>query len=96
MIIVNRQPDLLEIILALRPSRRLACLLYRRQQQRYQDRDDGDDNQQFNQRKPAHAGFRSSDHETTPTEKQETPIDNVSTGTPHSERGWLLDQAHGP
>ena len=51
VIIVQCQPDLLQIILALRPARCFAGLLHCWQQQRNQHRDDCDDHQQFNQRK---------------------------------------------
>ena len=45
------QSQLLEIIAALHPSRRLAGRLHRRQQQRNQNPDDRDDHQEFHQRK---------------------------------------------
>jgi len=46
---VQGQADLLEVVDALRPPGRLACGLDRRQQQRDQDGDDGDDHQQLDQ-----------------------------------------------
>ncbi len=52
MIAVHRQPDLFQIIGALRPPRRLACRLDRGQQQRNQDRDDRDHDQEFDEREP--------------------------------------------
>lgn len=52
VVVVKSQPDLFEIILALRPPRRFARLLNGRQQQRDQYRNDGDHHQQFNQGKP--------------------------------------------
>ena len=53
-----RQPDLLEIAFALCSSRSLASLLYRRQQQRNQYRNDGDDNQQLNQGPKPRSGLK--------------------------------------
>src|SRR5439155_13899995 len=49
-VVVQRQPDLLEVVLALRPGRRLAHLMNRRQQEADEDGDDGDHHQQFDQR----------------------------------------------
>ena len=49
MVVVQREANLLEIIDALSPPRRLAGRLHRRQQQRDQDSDDGDDDQKLNQ-----------------------------------------------
>ena len=48
-IIMNRQADLLEIVLALQPSRRLARRLHGRQQQGDENADDGDDHQKLNE-----------------------------------------------
>jgi hypothetical protein len=45
---VKRQSHLFQVVLALRPARGLASLLYRWKQQRDQDRDDGDDDKQLN------------------------------------------------
>jgi hypothetical protein len=50
---VERKAQLFQIVLALSAASSLAGLLYGRQQQCDQNRDDGDDDQQFNQRKPA-------------------------------------------
>ena len=47
MVIVHRQADLLEIVGALHPPRRLPGRLHRRQQQRNEDPDDGDHHQQL-------------------------------------------------
>ena len=48
-VVVHGQPDLLHVVGALGPPGRLASRLDRRQQERDQYRDDGDDNQQFDQ-----------------------------------------------
>jgi hypothetical protein len=45
MVAVDRQGDLLEVVAALHLSRGLAGSLHRRQQQRYEDADNGDDDQ---------------------------------------------------
>ena len=50
MIVVQRQPKLLEIIAALGPPRGFASRLHRWQQQCDQDRDDRNDDQQFDER----------------------------------------------
>ena len=49
MVAVGRQPDLLQVVLALRPRGGLADLLDSRQEQADQDRDDGDHDQQFDE-----------------------------------------------
>src|SRR5262249_15504854 len=54
-IIVKRQPQLLEVVLALSSPRCIAGLLHGRQQKRGQNADDGDDDQQFDQCKPSRA-----------------------------------------
>ena len=51
MVVVQRQPDLLQIVLALRSPGGFACLLYRRQQKSDQNRNNCDHHQQLNQRK---------------------------------------------
>jgi len=51
MVIVQRQPDLLQVVLALCASSGFASLLNRWQQQGYQNGDDRNHHQQFNQRK---------------------------------------------
>jgi hypothetical protein len=48
---VHRQADLLQIVFALGPTRRLARLLNGRKEQCDQNRNDGDDDEQFDQRK---------------------------------------------
>ena len=48
VVVVQRQTILLEMVLALRSPCRFTSLLNRRQQERDQHRDDGDDDQQFN------------------------------------------------
>jgi hypothetical protein len=48
---VQGQPDLLTIVLALRPASGLASLVYGWKQKRNQDADDGNHYQQFDQRK---------------------------------------------
>ncbi len=53
MIVVNRQPELLQVVLALRPPSGFACLLNSGQQQRNQDCDNCDDHQQLDQGKAA-------------------------------------------
>jgi hypothetical protein len=52
VIIVCGQRDLLEIVAALRASRRFARRLHGREQQRDQHRDNRDHDQQFNEREP--------------------------------------------
>jgi hypothetical protein len=49
VVIVKRQPDLFQVVLALCPTCCLSSLLHSGQQQRNQNRDNGDDNQQLNQ-----------------------------------------------
>src|SRR5262245_4044505 len=51
MIIVQGDPHLPEIVLALRTPGRLPRLLNRREQQGHEDGDDGDHHQEFDQRK---------------------------------------------
>jgi hypothetical protein len=46
------EPNLLEIILALRPASRFSGSLDRRQQQCHKDANDGDHDEQFDERKP--------------------------------------------
>jgi hypothetical protein len=53
MVVVQRNPHLLEVVLALCPPRRFTRLLHGRQQQSDQDRDDRNDHQQFDQSKAA-------------------------------------------
>jgi hypothetical protein len=55
---VDGQADLLEVVLALEPCRGLADLLHRGHQEGDQDRDDGDDHEEFDQREsaPLHEG----------------------------------------
>ena len=72
-VLMDRQPDLPLIIRALRTSRGAASGLHRRQQQRDQHADDGDDDQQFNERKPV---SRSCAH------------DGPLTGKPNGETAW--------
>jgi hypothetical protein len=50
---LQRQADLLEVIAALGPARRLADLLHSRQKHRYEHGNDGNDHQQFNEREAA-------------------------------------------
>jgi hypothetical protein len=59
VVVVQRQAELFEVVLALRPVGRLAHLLYGGQQQPDQDGDDGDDNEQLDEGEPA------ASHETT-------------------------------
>jgi hypothetical protein len=51
VVILERQADLLEIVRALHPPRRLACLLHCRQQQGDQHANNGNHHQQLHQRK---------------------------------------------
>src|SRR5205085_12350398 len=53
---VQRQADLLQIVLAAGALRRLADLLHGRQQQSDQHRNDGDDDEQLDQRERAAVG----------------------------------------
>src|SRR5262249_14812974 len=50
VIVVDGQAELLQVVDALRPARRLAGRLHGRQQQGNQDGDDGDDDQKLDQR----------------------------------------------
>jgi hypothetical protein len=52
-VIVERDAELLEIVAALRCSRSFTGLLHCGEQQRHQDRDDGDNDEQLNQRESA-------------------------------------------
>ena len=49
LVVVQRQAELLEIVLALRPAGRLAGLLHGWQQQGHQDANDRNDHQQLNE-----------------------------------------------
>ena len=53
VVVVNRQPELPQLIAALHPPRRLARTLHRRQQQGHQDANDGNHHEQFDERKTA-------------------------------------------
>ena len=55
VVVVDRNPQLLQIVAALRAAGGLASLLDGRQKQRHQNCDDGDDHQQFNEGKPSGA-----------------------------------------
>jgi hypothetical protein len=50
--ILQGEPELLEIVGALRPASRLAYLLHGRQEQGNQRADDGDDDKELDQGKP--------------------------------------------
>jgi hypothetical protein len=56
--IVQRQSQLLNLILALRAPGRLAGRLHGGQQQRHEHADNGDDDQELNQREPDHTTRR--------------------------------------
>jgi hypothetical protein len=60
VMIVQGEADLPEIVGASQPARRFAHALHGRHQQAHQDRDDGDDHQQLDERKagarPARVG----------------------------------------
>ena len=49
-VLLDPQADLVEMALTVHPPRRLPSILNRRQQEPDQDRDDGDDDQQLDQR----------------------------------------------
>src|SRR5262249_44974317 len=53
MMVMERDADLFEVVGARGPVRRLAYLLHGGQEQSDQDADDGNDDQQFDQGKPA-------------------------------------------
>jgi hypothetical protein len=53
MIVLKAEAQLLQVVDALRPPRRLACRLYRRQQQSDQNANDGNHDEQLDQRKRA-------------------------------------------
>jgi hypothetical protein len=67
MVIVQRQPDLLQVVAALRAPRRFPRLLHRRQQQGDEDGDDRDHHQQFDQRESSQLPSVTC-HEWTPQE----------------------------
>ena len=48
-VVIDRQGELLQVVLALNLASRLACRLNGRQQQGNENADDGDDHQQFNE-----------------------------------------------
>jgi len=50
VVLVQRQCDLFEIVLALRPPSRLARVLHSRQQERNENRNNGDHDKQFDER----------------------------------------------
>jgi hypothetical protein len=50
---MKREPDLLHVVAAAHASSRFASGLYSRQQQGYQDTDDGNHHQQFDEGKAA-------------------------------------------
>src|SRR5262249_32825592 len=50
LVVEDRQAELLQIVRTLRPGRRLADLLHRRQQEPDQHRDDSDDDEQLDER----------------------------------------------
>ncbi len=50
VVVVKRQPQLLQMILALCPASRFTSLLNGREQEGDEDRDDRDHHQQFNER----------------------------------------------
>src|SRR5262249_15443777 len=64
-IIMYRKPQLLQVIDALGPPRRLARRLDGGQEQRDQDRDNGDHHQQLDQREPTPPAHGTT-HETSP------------------------------
>jgi hypothetical protein len=49
MVVVHRQTELLQIVLALAPPRCFTGLLHSGQQERNQHRNDGNDNEQFDE-----------------------------------------------
>ena len=53
VIVLHGQPELLQVVGALHAVGGFANLLHGRQQQSDEDRDDGDDNEQFNESKTA-------------------------------------------
>src|SRR6185437_14641684 len=66
--VVQPKPELLQVVLALRPRRRLADFLHGRQEQADQNGDDRDYHQQFDQREPSLAtSFR---HIESPMERK--------------------------
>ncbi len=50
MVVVQRKADLLEIVLARQPPRRLAGRLHGRQEERHEDADDEDHHEKLNER----------------------------------------------
>jgi hypothetical protein len=55
VVVVQREADLFEVVLALRAPCGFPRLLHGRQQQRDQDRNDRDDDEQFDESEPAPA-----------------------------------------
>src|SRR5205823_2458176 len=64
VVVVDRQAELFEVILATQPRRRLPHLLHRRQQQADQGRDNGNDDKEFDQRERQTAGDAVEEHRT--------------------------------
>jgi len=56
-VVQHGQPELLHVVRALHPSRRLSCRLHGRKQQRDQDADDRDDHEQFHEGKTVYFVF---------------------------------------
>ena len=75
VVIVHGQADLLQIVDALGPPSGFACRLNGREQQRNQDRDDGDDYQKLDQGKTASSGLP---HERVPYERRNRKVPTES------------------
>jgi ferritin-like metal-binding protein YciE len=91
------QAELLHVVLALRATGRLTGLLDRRQQQGNQDRDDGDDHEQFDESETSPLGLN---HDTTPAEKEYEEIATQTRKVIHSRvcemsRNALASGAYG-
>jgi hypothetical protein len=67
--IVQGNPDLLQIVAALHPPGSFAGGLYRRQQERHEHPDNGDDDKKLDERKTAPASLPNPriHHDTSPT-----------------------------
>ena len=88
MVVVDGQPELLEVVLAGGPGGRLADLLHRGQQQPDEHGDDGDDDQQFDQRERGPGP--GTNHDTTSGSEMKPGSDAGGRGDPPSGGGESL------
>jgi hypothetical protein len=69
MVVVQRQPDLLEVVLALRATGRFAGLLNSREQECNEDGNNRNDHEEFNQSEPEAKDATILEHETVPEKR---------------------------